>query len=57
MQDDAEQQRIASDRVKGMQAFRLVLDFVMGHPTAETKVSVPGSAARANPFLPDRQIG
>src|SRR3954467_2665735 len=49
MQDNAEQQGIASDRIEGMQTFRLLLDMRHGPPTAETKESVV-ALCRAGPI-------
>jgi hypothetical protein len=61
MQDDAEQQGIAPDRIEGMQTFRLLLDIRHGTPRGNEKrkraIGRCNLPHRANPFLPDRQIG
>jgi hypothetical protein len=58
VQDDAEQQGKAPDRIEGMQTFRLLLDIRHGTPSSGNegigRGTLPG---RAKPFLPDRQIG
>ena len=59
VQDDAEQQGKAPDRIEGMQTFRRLRDMRHGTPRDGNDKGIGPCILpdRTNPFLPDREIG